>query len=94
MESSCNVEIFYSRHIPDGSWNLICPKCLLPVATAKDKSALSRVKHGHDCLRTFTYSWRDLINLSRWLARPRQFAPACRPWPQQLHSAELVLPVY
>jgi hypothetical protein len=61
MESGRTHEHFYARHNPDGSWDLVCSKCFLPVATAKDESALNRVTHGHVCLRRSSYSWRDLL---------------------------------
>jgi hypothetical protein len=61
MKSGRTEGLFYFRHNPNGSWDLICPKCLLPVATAQNESALSQVKHGHVCLRTSNYSWRDLL---------------------------------
>lgn len=38
-------------------------------------------------VQLFLTSRQPRNKLSRWLARPRQFAPACWPWPQQLHSA-------
>lgn len=33
----------------------------MPVAVAKDETDLSRLRHGHVCLITPSYSWLDLL---------------------------------
>jgi hypothetical protein len=53
--------IFNHRGNRDGSWELVCVRCMMPVAVVKDETDLSRVRHGHVCLITLSYSWLDLL---------------------------------
>jgi len=41
--------VFYFRHNPEGSWNLICPKCFQSVATADDSTELHLANQSHHC---------------------------------------------
>jgi hypothetical protein len=61
-EPSINSGVnFNNRGNRDGSWQLVCLRCLMPVAVAKDETDLSQVWHGHVCLITPSYSWLDLL---------------------------------
>jgi hypothetical protein len=61
MNGRIDSLIFTHRSNRDGSWELVCAICLLPVAVAKNETDLSRVQHGHICLVTPSYSWLDLL---------------------------------
>jgi hypothetical protein len=60
-EPSKNSGMIFNHRGNDGSWELVCLRCLMPVAVARDETDLSQVRHGHVCLITPSYSWRDLL---------------------------------
>ena len=48
MDTSSSA-IFRHRHNPDGSWDSICMKCYLTVATAAKVDDLQEHEQSHDC---------------------------------------------
>ena len=48
MDTS-SASTFRHRHNPDGSWDSICMKCYLTVATTATEDDLEKSEQSHDC---------------------------------------------
>ena len=40
---------FAHRHNPNGSWDSICPRCHLTIASSENEADLQAVEQSHDC---------------------------------------------
>jgi len=56
-----NTTLFAHRHNPDGSWDTICPLCIVTVASEKTESKLATHESAHIC---------DPVRLAQFAQKP------------------------
>jgi len=49
--SESSVPAFKHRHNREGTWDSICVKCYLTVATAANEEGLCTAEEAHDCVK-------------------------------------------